>query len=314
MQDTPAQDAPAQDTSAQDTAERDTAERDRQERSEPGARDEPGARPYRWSAALHGSYDSSGAPYAPRGPYAPREPYPAPAAYQPLDPRRRAPYHSPYAYAPPVTAPRPRQRRPKSYIGTITVLLAIIVGGIVMAAQSASGQPVSAPVVGGAVLLTIGAGLLVATWFGRGAGLVVAGALVTLGVVASSTVTDVPRTVGSYSWSPVTVAEAMLPHRVGIGEGNLDLTDLELPPGSRVEVSGSVSVGEFTVTVPPDVRVAVRAKSRVGDVKIEHSVRGGPEVSVNTVLEPEVRPRGEVATIVLDLRAGVGDVEVRRAA
>lgn len=276
--------------------------------SSSGAPGAPG-RTGTWTAG--GGYDSSGAPFAPRGPYVQDDR----AGYRPPDPRRA------YDYGPPphghygaTAVPYPRPRRPRSYIGAITIVLACIVGGMVMVIQTDSGQPGSLTVVGGAVLVTIGCGLLVATWFGRGAGLVVTGALVALTVAAGSTVSGLPENIGNRTWRPTTVADAQLPHRVGMGEGLLDLSELKARPGSRIPVTAEVSFGQMRVIVPADVRVEVTASSKLGDIKVDHTVRGGPEVTLRKVLPPERKPEGEPATIVLRVRAGVGDVEVRRAA
>ncbi|MFC4057862.1 PspC domain-containing protein [Planomonospora corallina] len=254
------------------------------------------------------SFDSSGAPFAPHGPY------------RPLDPRAGL---SPYAdlpfdlaaYGPPARPARPasRPRRPRAFVGTITTFLALLVGGIIMTVQSASGQ-VNMTVVGASVLVTIGAGLLVATWFGRGAALVGTGTVVALALVIGSTVSDVPRKVGTYHWAPTSVAQLAEGYTVGIGEGRLDLSEVVFPPGSRTTVEASVSVGELTVILPPTVRAEVTGHARIGDVKIDHAVQGGPDVRYERVLEPEVETEGEVATVVLTVRMGIGDVEVRRAA
>ncbi|MCG5217263.1 PspC domain-containing protein [Streptosporangium soli] len=249
-------------------------------------------RPY---AAGMPSYDSSGAPFAPHGPF------------RPLDPRLR------YGAG---TIPVPvRQRRPRTFLGTITVFLAFIVGGIVVAIQGTSGATISMPVVGGAMLLTVGAGLLVATWFGRGAALVAAGTVLALVVaLASSTMMEAPRSVGSFTWQPTNLATASRSYDVGVGDGTLDLTRLKLPAGSRTEFDASVSLGELVVILPPDVRVEVTGMARLGDIQIDHSVKGGSNVRHERKLEPEAPPKGRVATVVLTLKVGVGDVEVRRAA
>lgn len=243
---------------------------------------------------------SYGEPFAPRGPY------------QPLDPRRRAGY-SPYDlshYGEQVPTPRPRRRR--SFTGAVTVLLAMIVGGIVVAAQATSGSATpSLTAVGGAMLITVGAGLLVATWFGRGAGLVALGTVLALVIGAGLMFGHLPRKIGSATWSPTSVAESARVYEVGIGDGTLDLTELELPPGAKTTFRATLSVGELVVIVPPTARVEVHATSRVGDISIGQSVEGGTDLRVNRVLEPEVRPEGAVPTIVLNLKGGVGDLEVR---
>ncbi|MFI6596443.1 PspC domain-containing protein [Nonomuraea sp. NPDC050536] len=244
-----------------------------------------------------------GEPFSPHGPY------------QPLDPRRRAGYTSPYdpaLYGRPVPPPKPRRAR--SFIGAITFLLALIVGGIVVAVQAKSASGVQPTLVGGAVLITIGAGLLVAAWWGRGAGLVATGTTVALVIGIGLMFGGLPRTVGDSMWTPRSMAETSRLFDVGVGDGRLDLTELAVGPGALATVNASVSIGELTVIVPPDMRVEVHASNRVGDIKVDQSLRGGVKVKFDKTLEPETTPKGAVSTIVLNLKGGVGDMEVRRGA
>ncbi|MEU1881980.1 PspC domain-containing protein [Streptosporangium sp. NPDC020072] len=248
-------------------------------------------------------FDSSGEPFSPYGPY------------RPLDPSRRQQPYSPYG--PPMYGPPPqktaRPRRPRTFVGVITMFLALIVGGIIVAAQSPSGS-VNMTAVGGAMLITIGAGLLVAAWFGRGTALVAVGTVLALALVAGSTLTGMPRKFGSYHWEPTSMADMAPSYAVGIGEGTLDLSELPLTPGSRTVLAASISVGELRVILPPTARVEVRAYTKIGEVKIDHLVEGGADIRYDKILEPEVQPKGDAPTIVLDVKAGIGDVEVRRAA
>jgi len=62
------------------------------------------------------------------------------------------------------------------------------------------------------------------------------------------------------------------------------------------------------------VRLEVHATNRIGDIKVDQSTRGGVDIRFTKVLEPEKKPDGEVSTLVLRLRGGLGDMEVRRAA
>ncbi|WP_326635756.1 PspC domain-containing protein [Streptosporangium sp. NBC_01755] len=252
------------------------------------------------------SFDSSGEPFSPYGPY------------RPLDPRRRQQPYSPYTpYAPSghgATAMRPpRPRRPRSLVGVVTIFLAMIVGGITVAIQSASGQ-VNMTVAGGAALVVVGVGLLVAAWFGRGAGLVATGTVLSIALVAGPMLGGVPKRYGNYHWEPTSLSEMARSYSVGVGEGVLDLSELVLPPGSRTVVDISVSVGEISVILPATARIEVKGRTRFGDVKIDHTVEGGADIRHDKILEPEVAPKGDVATIVLNVKAGIGDVEVRRAA
>ncbi|MFK4041318.1 PspC domain-containing protein [Nonomuraea wenchangensis] len=260
------------------------------------------------------------AAYRPRTAVAYGEPFAPKGPYRPLDPARRAgDYSSPYdpaLYARPTPRRPQRAPRPKSFIGVITILLAIIIGGIVVAVQTRSAAGVSPTIVGGAMLITIGAGLLVATWWGRGAGLVAAGVAVALAVSAGLALGGLPRNFGPSEWAPSTLSElAAVPvYDVGAGQGLLDLSELELPPGTTASVEARISMGELEVIVPPTVRLEVHASNRVGDIRIDQRIHGGVNVRVNQVLEPETKPEGKVSTIVLDLKGGLGDMEVRRAA
>ncbi|GAA3243615.1 hypothetical protein GCM10020216_071060 [Nonomuraea helvata] len=259
--------------------------------------------PYRPQPRTRVDYTPYGEPFAPNGPY------------RPLDPAKRA-GHSPYdptLYGRPIPKTE-RKPRPRSFIGGITILLAFIIGGIVVAVQARSAAGVSPTIVGGAMLITIGAGLLIAAWWGRGAGLVAWGTMVAVIVAVGLVLGGVPRNVGESAWAPTSVAEASMLYDVGVGDGRLDLSELPLSPGSTVTFKASVTVGELVVIVPPTARVEVHATNKVGDIKLDHSVKGGVDVRCDKVLEPEVRPDKKVSTIVLNLRGGLSDMEVRRAA
>ncbi|MGI5161160.1 PspC domain-containing protein [Microbispora sp. CA-102843] len=274
-----------------------------------GAYGHGGAQDHRHGMRGHGAGGhgyGSGEPFAPHGPYTAREPY------QPYG----SPYYAPSPYAPP-TPPPPRPvkpKRPKSFVGGLTICLALIVGGIMVTMQRTGSGSVGLPVVGGAVLVTIGAGLLVAAWFGRGAALVAAGTIVALVLVGSSTVNGIPRKVGSFVWHPVGTVQSPGTYELGIGEGKLDLSDVTLKPGGRVRFDASVSMGQLTVIVPPTARVEVHGSAKLGEVKIDHKVEDGADVNFERVLEPETPVEGDAPTIELHVKAGIGDVEVRRAA
>lgn len=269
---------------------------------EPRRRPDPYEQPYQRPVPRTATHASYGEPFAPRGPY------------QPLDPRRRAGYspYDPALYGRPVRPPR--EKRPKSFIGAITILLALIVGGIVVAVQAASPSGVHPTIVAGAMLVTIGGGLLIAAWWGRGAGLVAAGTVVAMLIGVGLMFGGLPSKVGASVWHPTRAAEAARLYDAGVGDGRLDLSELRLEPGSKVTFNASISVGTLTVIVPPAARVEVHASNKLGDIQVDQSLRGGVDVRFDKVLTPEVTPKGDVATIVLNLKGGVGDLEVRRGA
>ncbi|MEU9835521.1 PspC domain-containing protein [Streptosporangium sp. NPDC048047] len=277
------------------------------------------------------SYDSSGEPFSPYGPYRPLDPH----MRQPYDRRYGGPpgdYGAPYDLSliggPVETSARrerieraDRPRRPRSFVAGVTLILALIVGGLTLAAHPAFGtadMTAAVTTAGGAALITIGCGLLVAAWFGRGAALVAVGTLVSIAVVTASLLTGMPGRFGTYEWAPTTMSEVTEEggggYAIGVGDGTVDLSTLPLPAGSRTLVEASVTIGEMEVIVPPTARVEVEGYAKVGDVKIDQMTQGGTGVRHVRVLEPEVQPKGDVATIVLRVSAGIGDVEVRRAA
>ncbi|MFC4590533.1 PspC domain-containing protein [Sphaerisporangium corydalis] len=261
--------------------------------------------PVRRSGTGSGStgFDSSGEPFAPHGPYSRYTPS---RAYEPHD--------WGYGRGGAGAARAARPKRPKSYVGAVTMFVALLTGGIMFAAQSPSGTPGNLPLIGGVVLITIGAGLLVTTWFGRGAGLVATGTIMSLLLVAGSTVNGIPRKIGSYTWEPLDSSQTIRSYSVGIGDGTLDLTGTKLVPGSRTRFDASVSIGELKIIVPRTARVEVFGYTRLGDVKIEHTVQGGADVHHDKVLEPDVASSGSTPVIELHVKAGIGDVEVNRAA
>jgi hypothetical protein len=154
----------------------------------------------------------------------------------------------------------------------------------------------------------------VAAWWGRGAGLVAGGTTVALIIGVGLMLGGVPKSIGPSDWAPTSVAEAGRLYDVGLGDGRLDLSELVLPPGTKVTFNAAVQAGELEVIVPPTVRVEVHATNKVGDIMIGQSLRGGVDLRINRVLEPEVKPEGKLSTIVLNLKGGLGDMTVRHAA
>ena len=260
--------------------------------------------------------------YGSHEPFAPRGPYHSPAAYagdDPFDPAAAGYGHhglDPALYGPAgpgaPAATTTRRKRPRSFVGLATILIAIIVGGI-MAATQPFGSATSASLIGGAVLVTIGGGLLVASWFGRGVGLIAAGTIVSLALIAGTTLEGIPHRIGSYTWVPTTVAEALSErYEIGIGDGTLDLSDLDLAPGSRTRLEVALGVGSLTVIVPPQARVEVHAKVRAGDITVGRVTRSGPNLDMSKAFDPETTGPTPAPVIELRVKVGFGDVEVHR--
>jgi hypothetical protein len=198
----------------------------------------------------------------------------------------------------------------------ITFFLALFIAGGVIAFSVATGGGLGLQAALAAALAVLGLGLLIGTWFGRGRSLIAAALLVSVTLVSTSAF-GVPLRdgvlrdgVGERQWRIDTVADNNSPYRFGAGAAELDLTGVELTPGRRMQVEASVAMGYLLVRVPRDVGVEVTAASGLGEVRLPGAVvEEGRSVERTVDLEPV---DGAAGTIVLDLEAGIGAVEVRR--
>ncbi|MDQ1620280.1 MAG: hypothetical protein QOE19_2849 [Actinomycetota bacterium] len=220
----------------------------------------------------------------------------------------------PAGHAPPTwTPPPPTPRRPKSPLGRITVSLALLTGGLLVAWNIATDHDVPAEVVLAACLGVVALGLVVGAFVGRARGLIALGIVLTIAtsIAGVSSGVNLRGGMGERHWAPQSVAavERHGDYRLGLGDAELDLSNVAVPAGQTVEVDVRLGVGGLTVIVPPDVTVAADADARAGALRIlaEPSVEG-------TDLHVQVTdPAGASPVIVLRAHVGAGEIEVRRA-
>jgi predicted membrane protein len=162
-----------------------------------------------------------------------------------------------------------------------------------------------------AALIAIGLATVAGSFRGRQEALMVVG--VVLAVVLSVAVAadwdlEVPLAggVGDRSEQPATPAD-LTDYQLGAGDFYLDLRQLAVPPGTTA-VKARVGFGDLTVDLPGGVAVEVDARAGVGNV----SVLGREESGVGSRLELRDQDGGGDRRLVLDLRVGVGQVEVDR--
>ncbi|REE98228.1 PspC domain-containing protein [Thermomonospora umbrina] len=211
----------------------------------------------------------------------------------------------------PERAPHPRQRTPA--LTSVTLLGALAVGAAMIPAATASDSGAhGAQLVMAPALAVIGLGLLVGGWFGRARGLTTVGAMLTVGLLATTAAAEIPGDArfGDVEWRPSEAPHSEQTYRVAVGDGRLDLTALPLPVGRRVRINAQVLAGRLRITVPNNVRVEVDGRAALGDITVDGRVTGGPNARVDTVMEPET---GQApAVIELRIRARLADVEVNR--
>jgi hypothetical protein len=115
-------------------------------------------------------------------------------------------------------------------------------------------------------------------------------------------------------FQPATPAEVRTGYRLAGGEMILDLSKVRFGPAPP-PVEASVAGGRLLVVLPDDVAAVVRGRVGVGSLDLLGHVDSGAQVD-STVTEPAAKApaKGTDATTVrLDLMAGYGVIEVRRA-
>jgi predicted membrane protein len=93
-----------------------------------------------------------------------------------------------------------------------------------------------------------------------------------------------------------------------VGQLELDLRDLQLQQGAT-RVSAHVGIGELIVDVPRGVAVDVTGKVRGGDLKLFDREESGWRVDDHVI---DSNFDNAAKKLVLEVSAGLGDVEVRR--
>lgn len=217
--------------------------------------------------------------------------------------------------------PRPADAygRGRGGIGGRVFVLAVLAGGLGTATVW-HGSPLGhALQVGLACALAVfGLGLAVSSLTGRtGFGTILLG-LITAGLLAAATA--LPREVSTdwhnVDWRPAAVADVAPLYSSGTGLATLDLSRLDVPKGATVTVRASVEAGRLKVVVPREVTAKADVSVRLGDIQLpgDRSVRikSGGENRRATL--PPTAGTEAGGTIELHLDAGVGQVEVARAA
>jgi hypothetical protein len=207
----------------------------------------------------------------------------------------------------PTTAP-PEPPPPPSVLGRITVAAALMLVGLVALIQNLSPLDVSVDHYAALALAVVGAGLLVGARLGRARGLIVLGVVLVAFIALDAALPDVPvaGTAGQQVWTPTTVADLRDHYELGMGQLQLDLTELELEPGQHVAVAATVGVGQLVIEVPPETTIDVDATSNLGEVVAFDLDSDGSNATIDHVRRgPEGSP-----TIALDLNVGMGAVDV----
>ena len=212
-------------------------------------------------------------------------------------------------------APPPRRPRRRPFLGPVTFAVALIVTGLALVLTNLNVVDLSIGQVLAVFLTVLGGGLLVGTWWGRAWGLIPIGLLAVPLVAVTALAGSVPVQGGLAErvFQPANPAQVRSSYRLAGGEMILDLSKVSFGPGAP-PIEASVAGGRLLVVLPDEVAAAVRGRVGVGSLDLLGHVDSGTQVD-STVAEPAARPpaKGVAPAVKLDLMAGYGVIEVRRA-
>ena len=124
-------------------------------------------------------------------------------------------------------------------------------------------------------------------------------------VIAATTFARLAHGTGDRHYAPATASALRHDYQVGVGSLTLDLTRLQLPPGTT-HIHVEAGIGHVRVTVPRDVTVHAKTHVSWGEAVLLGHDESGHNVRVDVG-----RQDGRIE---LDTRVGIGRIEVERAA
>jgi phage shock protein PspC (stress-responsive transcriptional regulator)/predicted membrane protein len=260
-----------------------------------------------------GAYgQTTGTAYAAAGSAAPTTPmgYPSPPPTTPTryPPPPLPPYQS---FAPPAQPPwTPPPPRPRSPLGRATLSATLVVAGALVAWNLASSHDVPVETVLAICLSIVGLGLVVGGFAGRARGLIFLGAVLMVATTAAGiTHVGFRGGLGDRTWTPRTTAGLQDTYRLGVGQGILDLSRLQLAPGETVDLRVRQGIGHLTIVLPERVSADVTSDVNAGDIRWPN----GTDNNGTSLHRRYISPRGTAPVITIDAQLGVGSMEVQRA-
>jgi phage shock protein PspC (stress-responsive transcriptional regulator) len=209
------------------------------------------------------------------------------------------------APAAPGAVPASRPRR----ISGLTLSGALLALGVLGVLASAGAIHIGFTAGLALAVMAVGAGMMVGGLFGRARALIPVGLVLAVPlIVAGALGVPLRGESGDITWTPVSAAVLESPYDLSAGRGSLDLSAVD-PNGGTVHVVAHVGVGRLIVTVPDDVAVQLTGHVGLGQISFLNGMWRAADTT-KTFGSPAVGV--SKGTIVLDLRVGLGEVEVNR--
>ena len=232
-------------------------------------------------------------------PESPPEPAPQPEPQPEPEP-------TPEPEAEPEPEPEPAQPTPRRRSrGLVLLGLLLASTGVVWLLSSTGVLDVSPLVWLGALLVLVGAALVIVPRGGHVGVLIALGIILSLTGAAASTIDThlLSGGAGDRTVRPQSIGD-LQHYKLGAGSLQIDLTafagDLEPVP-----VKATLGVGEIVVTVPADAALDVTSHVSVGEIVIRGERRSGVDVDFNARFQGSLGP-----VLVLDLKGGMGSIRV----
>jgi len=184
----------------------------------------------------------------------------------------------------------------------------------VLAAVDVSGVDLPDGAYPALALTILGVGLLVGAWLGRARGLVWIGLVLAVVTLVSSVTTPWQHRHGGdvdLNLRPTSISELPANADYSTGQVRYDLTAVPFD-GQVARLGAQIGAGEIVVTIPQDVDVTVHASTGVGAIDLLNAARTGGFGTDRTITDLGADGAGG-GTLNLDLQAGFGHLEVRRA-
>jgi len=216
--------------------------------------------------------------------------------------------------------PPPVATKERSYLGRVTVGIALVAVGVLWLLNSLGTVSVSGVQLIASALLVIGIGLLVGAFFGRARGLIIVGLVILPIVIAAAlfrpysevlTVDSAFRDgAGDVTVVPADTADVRDEYRLAGGRYVVDLSavdfaaphDLGDPPSIAIEMG----VGELILRLPDDVTAIIDASVGVGELRMLNRSSAGLGLQRNSV----ITIGDGTHTIEITMRLGVGQLTV----
>ena len=216
--------------------------------------------------------------------------------------------------------PPPPCKRRRSQLGLLTLSAAAMLAGALLTLRATGIEEITVARILAAVLVVLGSGMILGTWVGRARWLMVPSVLVAVALVPAAILQASPGPfnggVGERTWTPGP-AEPNTQFTLGLGEGTLDLRQLDPENLDGRPLSVDLGAGQLIVLVPEDLLVRVDADVRMGEIVVREV--SGDRRRLNNGSDERVQRRFDVGNsdapmVELDLEVSAGQIEVRRVA